>query len=99
MDAVHGHDDALEPALARLTSRDAESRIVAEGGVAARVVSESEWRREAATDPGPWLHILAGDLDTTGRHRSPDRTATRGDRCTRTRPVSLCPSTASEWSR
>ena len=71
MDAVHGHDDALEPALARLTSRDAESRIVAEGGVAARVVSESEWRREAATDPGPWLHILAGDLDTTGRHRSP----------------------------
>lgn len=65
------HDDALEPALARLTSRDAESRIVAEGGVAARVVSESEWRREAPSDPGPWLHILGGDLDTSGRHRSP----------------------------
>ena len=63
------HDDALVPALARLTSQEAESRIVAERGVAARVASESEWRREAATDPGPWLHVLPGDVETSGRHR------------------------------
>lgn len=65
------HDDALAPALARLTSPDAESRITTEGGVAARVASEGEWRQEAANDPGPWLQICPGDSDTAERHRSP----------------------------
>ena len=63
------HDDALAPALARLTSRDAESRILIGGGVAARVARESEWRQEASTDPGPWLHVLPGDVDTAEHHR------------------------------
>lgn len=65
------HDNALAPALAHLTSRDAESHIVSEGGVAACVVSEGEWRQEAAHDPGPWLHLCPGDSNIADRHRSP----------------------------
>lgn len=55
------HDDALAPALARLTGEQAESRIVAECGIAARVATEQQWRADAASAPGPWLELTPAD--------------------------------------
>lgn len=63
-------DDALPGALARLTSRDAEARVVAAEGVAAAVVDEETWRRGATSAPGPWLAISPGDVDVTGGPRA-----------------------------
>lgn len=56
------HDGALAPALAQLTGEQAESRIVAEGGIAVRVATEQEWRADAASEPGPWLELTPADI-------------------------------------
>ncbi|WP_330446141.1 CoA transferase [Kocuria rhizophila] len=64
------HDAALAPALTRLTSAEAEERIVAAGGVAARVSSEIEWRVAASPSPGPWIDLHPGDEHTVARFSS-----------------------------
>lgn len=71
------HDDALAPALAQLTGEQAESRIVAEGGIAARVATEQEWRVDAASEPGPWLELTPADIPVRVFDRAGSSASTR----------------------
>ncbi|CAL8896167.1 CoA transferase [Kocuria varians] len=71
-DALDIDDDAaLAPALAQLSSLEAESRIIRAGGVAAAVRDEAEWRRDATTTPGPWIHVHPHSTDVSSRTMAP----------------------------